>query len=81
VPVAVRIAECGDGLSSDVRVDAHWFAGLVVNEVYLRQAHEHGLAIAHLNHRLGWNQHFADGVDTLGDGFYRKFSECVGYFH
>ena len=46
-PVAVRVAERGDGPATDVLVDADRLAGFVVNEVQLRQTHKNGLAVAH----------------------------------
>ena len=50
--VAVGVAERGDGPAADVLVDADGLAALVVIEVQLRQAHEHGLAVAQFKLRL-----------------------------
>jgi hypothetical protein len=46
--IAVGVAEGGDGTAADVLLDADGFAFLVVNKIDLRQFHEHGLAVAHL---------------------------------
>ena len=50
--VAHGVAERGDGPAADVLVDADGLVGLVVVEVQLRQAHEHGLAVAQFKLRL-----------------------------
>jgi hypothetical protein len=50
--IAVGIAERGDRSPADVLVDADRLAGLVVDEVDLRQAHQHRLAVAHFIFRL-----------------------------
>jgi hypothetical protein len=49
--VAVGVAEGEDRAAPDELVDADRLAGLVVDEVDLRQAHEHGLARPHLELR------------------------------
>ena len=46
--VAVGVAEGGDRAAADVLLDADGLAGLVVDEVDLRQPHEHRLAVAQL---------------------------------
>ena len=50
--VAIGVSEGGDGAAADVLMDADRLAFLVVNEVQLRQAHEHRLAVAHFELRL-----------------------------
>ena len=50
--VAVGVAECCDGTAADVLVDAERFARIVVDEVDLRQEHDHRLAAAHFELRL-----------------------------
>ena len=45
--VAGGIAERHDGTTADVLVDGNGLAGLVVIEIHFRQAHQHGLAVAH----------------------------------
>ena len=57
-----RIAERHDGPAADVLVDADGLVGLVVVEVQLRQAHEHGLAVAHFELRL----------DAAADDLFRR---------
>ena len=50
--VAVGIAEGHHGAAADVLVDADGLALFVIVEVQLRQAHEHGLPVAHFKFRL-----------------------------
>ena len=57
--IAIRVTERGDRAAADVRVDADWFASLVVNKVHLRQPHEDGLAVAH------FKLQFAAAADDL----------------
>src|ERR1035437_6712747 len=46
--VAVRVAKCGDGLSSDVLVDGHGFADVVVDKIQLWEPGQAGNAADHL---------------------------------
>jgi hypothetical protein len=55
--VAIRIAECGDRAAANVLIDPGWFPVLVVNEIYLRQSHEHRIAVSQ----------FKLGLDTAYD--------------
>ncbi len=50
--IAVGVAERGNGTAADLLVDADGLAGLVVDEVHLGQAGEHGLAVAKLEFRF-----------------------------
>ena len=49
LPVAVRMAQRGDGLAADVGTDANGVAFLVVDEIDLRQAHQQGLPSRNAN--------------------------------
>jgi hypothetical protein len=46
--VAIGISECRNWDATYMLVDAHWFAGSVVDEVDFRQAQEHRLSVPQL---------------------------------
>jgi hypothetical protein len=50
--ITVGIAERGDRPAADMFVDADWLAGLVVDEIHLRQTEKLRPAVAHLELRL-----------------------------
>ena len=50
--IAVGVAERRDRPAADVLVDADRLAGLVVDEIDLRQPEQHRLAVLHLEPRL-----------------------------
>jgi hypothetical protein len=63
--VAVRIAEGGDGAAANMHVDANGLARLVVNEVQLRQAHQHRRAVAQREFRFDAAARDLLGRDTI----------------
>ena len=78
--IAVGVAEGGNGFSSDVLIDGDGFADVVVDEIQLRQAGEHGEFCHHFklcDDAAADNLLGRDTVDLLGKDAH-KFNSATG---